>query len=593
MEHQLAVYTESFENTFLKHAQTYIVDWATRASQGLNVAEYVARVNKLMSRELTTCEELELDASTKRELLSLLEEHTIRQKVSYLAESASVAELLEANDAATLADLYSLLERVKQAGMLNKPFATWTEDIGTKICFDEDGVDQMIERLLSLKRRLDTVWRTAFQRDDQIAISLRDAFMRFINKTKKTSLTHDTDNSKTGEMIAKYVDLLLKGGIKAIPSELMATKERKEDDDEDPDVDEDKQVSEQLEQVLDLFRFLQGKAIFEAFYKRDLAKRLLLGRSASADAEQNMLSRLKTECGAGFTQNLEQMFKDVELSREELGGYKERLAQLPSRPGALDLDVNILSSAAWPTYPDVPVKVPENIQTAIDDFERYYKAKHSGRKLTWKHALANCQLNARFPKGSKQIVVSSFQAIVLLLFNGLGPDDRLTYEQIQSATSLRKLAVLAMQVLNTNTASAEEEVKRTLQSLACTKLRPLLKQPQGKDINAGDQFIVNANFTHPKYRVRINQIQLKETKQENKETHKRVAEDRNFECQAAVVRVMKSRKTIGHSELIAEVIKATQSRGVLAMADIKKNIDRLIEKDYMEREEGNMYSYLA
>lgn len=147
--------------------------------------------------------------------------------------------------------------------------------------------------------------------------------------------------------------------------------------------------------------------------------------------------------------------------------------------------------------------------------------------------------------------------------------------------------------MNTNTTSAEEEVKRTLQSLACTKLRPLLKQPPGKDINAGDQFIVNANFTHPKYRVRINQIQLKETKQENKETHERVAEDRNFECQAAVVRVMKSRKTIGHSELIAEVIKATQSRGVLAMADIKKNIDRLIEKDYMEREEGNMYSYLA
>lgn len=444
MEHQLAVYTESFENTFLKHTQTYVVDWATKASQGLNVAEYVAWVNKLLPRELTMCEELELDASTKRELLSLLEEHTIRQKVSYLAKSASVAELLEANDVATLADLYSLLKRVKQAGTLNKPFATWTEDIGTKICFDENGVDQMIERLLSLKRRLDTVWRTAFQRDDQIAVSLRDAFMKFINKTKKTSLTHDTDNSKTGEMIAKYVDLLLKGGIKAIPSELMATKERKENDDEDPDVDEDKQVSEQLEQVLDLFRFLQGKAIFEAFYKRDLAKRLLLGRSASADAEQNMLSRLKTECGAGFTQNLEQMFKDVELSREELGGYKERLAQLPSRPGALDLDVNILSSAAWPTYPDVPVKVPENIQTAIDDFERYYKAKHSGRKLTWKHALANCQLNARFPKGSKQIVVSSFQAIVLLLFNGLGPDDRLTYEQIQSATSLRKSAALAM-----------------------------------------------------------------------------------------------------------------------------------------------------
>lgn len=59
------------------------------------------------------------------------------------------------------------------------------------------------------------------------------------------------------------------------------------------------------------------------------------------------------------------------------------------------------------------------------------------------------------------------------------------------------------------------------------------------------------------------------------------------------MRILKSRKTIGHQELVAEVIKATMSRGVLGVGDIKKNIDRLIEKDYMEREEGGMYSYIA
>ena len=73
----------------------------------------------------------------------------------------------------------------------------------------------------------------------------------------------------------------------------------------------------------------------------------------------------------------------------------------------------------------------------------------------------------------------------------------------------------------------------------------------------------------------------------------RVAEDRNLEAQAAIVRIMKSRKTIGHSELVSEVIKATMSRGVLAVADIKRNIDRLIEKEYMEREDGGGYSYMA
>ena len=36
-----------------------------------------------------------------------------------------------------------------------------------------------------------------------------------------------------------------------------------------------------------------GKDVFEAFYKKDLAKRLLLGKSASVDAERSMLSKLK------------------------------------------------------------------------------------------------------------------------------------------------------------------------------------------------------------------------------------------------------------------------------------------------------------
>lgn len=36
----------------------------------------------------------------------------------------------------------------------------------------------------------------------------------------------------------------------------------------------------------------QGKDVFEAFYKKDLAKRLLLGKSASIDAEKSMISKV-------------------------------------------------------------------------------------------------------------------------------------------------------------------------------------------------------------------------------------------------------------------------------------------------------------
>ncbi|THV65422.1 Cullin-domain-containing protein [Aureobasidium pullulans] len=451
-------------------------------------------------------------------------------------------------------------------------------DTGSQIVFDDKNDAQMVVRLLSLKTRLDHIWRTSFHRSEELGHALRESFETFINKTKKAAATHGTDNSRTGEMIAKYVDQLLRGGAKVIPTDLTLharDNAGKEEFDDNEAMDEDSEVNAQLDQVLDLFRFVHGKAVFEAFYKKDLARRLLMGRSASADAERSMLARLKTECGAEFTHNLEQMFKDVELAREEMSSYKSRMEEREERP-KVDLNVNVLSAAAWPTYPDVPVVIPADIKTAIDEYERHYKSKHSGRKLDWKHSLAHCQMKAKFAKGTKELVVSSFQAIILLLFNGIDASTHLTYDFIKSESGL-----------------PEAEVNRTLQSLACAKLRPLAKHPKGREISPTDTFTVDPSFWHDKYRVKINQVQLKETKEENKETHERVAADRNFECQAAVVRVMKSRKTIGHSELIAEVITATRSRGVLDVKDIKKNIDRLIEKDYMEREEGNMYSYIA
>ena len=66
-----------------------------------------------------------------------------------------------------------------------------------------------------------------------------------------------------------------------------------------------------------------GKDVFEAFYKKDLAKRLLVGKSASVDAEKSMLSKLKQECGAAFTSKLEGMFKDMELSKDVLVHFKQ------------------------------------------------------------------------------------------------------------------------------------------------------------------------------------------------------------------------------------------------------------------------------
>lgn len=131
------------------------------------------------------------------------------------------------------------------------------------------------------------------------------------------------------------------------------------------------------------------------------------------------------------------MFKDVELARDEMVAYKERIEANGKKQG-VDLSVNTLSQSAWPFYPDVPVIIPPEVKRAIDEFEKVYHQKHTGRKLQWKHALAHCQLKADFPKGKKELVVSSFQAIVLLIFNGAATDEHVTYERIKAESGLSK-----------------------------------------------------------------------------------------------------------------------------------------------------------
>ena len=53
----------------------------------------------------------------------------------------------------------------------------------------------------------------------------------------------------------------------------------------------------------------------------------------------------------------------------------------------------------------------------LQSFMDFYKKKHSGHKLDWDHSLGTATLRATFKGGDKELSVSLYQAIILLLFN--------------------------------------------------------------------------------------------------------------------------------------------------------------------------------
>lgn len=79
------------------------------------------------------------------------------------------------------------------------------------------------------------------------------------------------------------------------------------------------------------------------------------------------------------------------------------------------------------------------------------------------------------------------------------------------------------------------------------------------------------------------------------QTHASVEEDRKLYLQAAIVRIMKARKVVKHNSLIQEVIQQSKNRFTPSVTMIKKCVETLMDKQYLERtpNTSDEYSYIA
>lgn len=533
----LHIYSTWFEQRFLNETEEFYSKEGNERLSELTVEDYLKYAERRMKEEGILCITC-MNYETEKSLLNCMEQQLIRNHHSELLQKG-LDKLLRENRVDDLTRLYALFKAEQGRKLLCEHFNKHVKEVVTNIVMKETETT-MVQALLDLKQRLDNIVQESFQKDGKFRDSLREAFEVSINKR----------SSLPAEYIAKYVDAKMRSG-KLSDSELEIT----------------------LDRIMILFRYIQGKDVFEAFYKTDLAKRLLIGKSASIDAEKSMLSKLKQECGSMFTKNLEGMFKDMSYSKDMMTQFRQHKHNPELTNNNIEMTVNVLTAVYWPKYPSVKVPLPAEMLELQTAFCNFYKSKHQGRTLTFQHTLGHCLLKSKFKKERKELQVSLNQALVLLQFN---KKDSMTFTEIRQSTEIE-----------------ETELKRTLQSLACGKARVITKSPKSKDVQASDVFDFNENFSHKLMRIKINQIQFKETPKENQETNSRVQENRKNQIEAAIVRIMKTRKTLEHQKLMVEIVQ--QVKFPVHSTDIKKRVENLIERDYMKRDndKNNVYHYVA
>ena len=195
-----------------------------------------------------------------------------------------------------------------------------------------------------------------------------------------------------------------------------------------------------------------------------------------------------------------------------------------------------MTSTYWPSAANVTCTLPDVLVRAAKSFEMYYLSKHTGRRLTWQPSMGTADVRVQFKSRKHDLTVSTIALVILLLFEDLKDDDFLTYEvshtpSIYSASQCDMPCIYSKEI-GTATNIPDNELSRNLQSLACAKYKILKKHPSGRDVNYGDSFSFNNDFTSNLQKIKISTVSSKvESTEERKETHDRIDEERKHQTE--------------------------------------------------------------
>ena len=551
-----------FSKYFENETKNFALEKGNVDIQAMSAPEYILSQLKYLDEEYERQKEF-INPIFHDRINSINYECLIGEHMKQIADmDTGINKMLETKNDAQLTKLYKLFKLYpKSLTEITEKFQPYIKKRGNAIYENKElskDPKKFIPELISLKKEMDKLVLECFENNTEFQDVKNKAFSLFMKK------------DVYAKQLSNYTDHCMRSGFKGKSQD---------------------EIERTLNDIIDLFKCLNSKLVFQNESNKKMSERLIKKQSLSSLSERLFITKLKQEAGVTYVSKMQEMMNDLEKNKTETENYK--LSPHKGAPNGIKLDITVISQSAWEISKKSMemIELPPFLKYCIEDFENYYIKKHQGQKLLWCLGLSKVEIEYKYLK-NKNISVSTLPQLLSLLH--LEKSGKLTLGKIaelcgcQPSTIINDIQGLVFNpTFNPHGQADKGIIIGTFNA-------------QTKEFKETDEISINMNFVSS--RVKIQTIPLAQKKSASEVKQAEIEEAQIIKryqdniLQATLTRIMKSRigQETTHVWLVNEAAKQIDLFKAQPQ-QIKENIEKLIEKNVIKRNEKNRtcYDYIA
>ena len=556
---EIAIQNDWYENYFLGDTLKFSRDKGKADVQTLSAPEYIVSQLKYLDEEYERQREF-INEKFHNKINDINYQNLIGDHMKEIASmDTGIKKMLETKNDVQLTNLYKLFKLYPASLVeITEEFQPYIKSRGNTLYENKElskDPKKFIPELISLKKEMDKLVLECFENNNTFQDVKNKAFSLFMKK------------DVYAKQLSNYADFCMRNGFKGKSQE---------------------EIDHTLNDIIDLFKCLNSKLVFQNESNKKMSERLIKKLSLSTLSERLFITKLKQEAGVTYVSKMQEMMNDLEKNKNETESYKS----MPHKgaPNGIKLDITVISQSAWEVSKKnmEKIEMPKFLKTCLDDFDAFYIKKHQGQKLLWCLGLSKVEITYLYLR-NKNISVSTLPQLLSLLL-------------------LEKHGKLSLVSIAQHCGCQTSTIITDIQGLVYNPTFNPQGQPDkglivgtfSKEFKETDEISLNKNFTCSRMKIQTIPLPQKKSATEQKQAELEEAQIiKRYQdniLQATLTRIMKSRigQETSHVWLVNEASKQIDLFKAQPQ-QIKENIEKLIEKNVIKRNDKNRtcYDYIA